>query len=147
MVARQLLGILVVSLAPSRMSVFFGAEEGGLVTCSTEADEREVFSTFRNMYVQEAELTPDSMMLFKVSIDDGAKSKPTWYVGVPHAASFNDVLELFNRKFSGNGAFLLKGGFGVRPMQSAGQVFMKYGYELEFHPKVDITRVAWHQRS
>ena len=41
---------------------------------------------------------------------------------------------------------LKQGGFGVRPQQSAGQVFMKYGYDVEYHPKVDLSRVAWHQR-
>ena len=85
-----------------------------------------------------------------------ARPSPYWHYGPrvrkrgflgPDASSpFAEVLDLFNRKFSGNGAFLLKGGYGIRPQQSAGQIFMKYGYEIEFHPKVDLTRIAWHQR-
>mmetsp|Transcript_16632 Transcript_16632/g.42732 ORF Transcript_16632/g.42732 Transcript_16632/m.42732 type:complete len:131 (-) Transcript_16632:188-580(-) len=126
-------------------AVHFVAEDT-FFTCITEVDDQEVFATFRQKLVPSTEFSDESKMLFKVVVDDGSKSKSVCWVGVPHVTSFSEVLALFNKKFSGNGAFLLKGGFGVQPQQSAGQVFMKYGHELEFHPKVDLTRVAWHQR-
>ena len=85
-------------------------------------------------------------MLFKVTVDNGTKTKSVCWVGAPHVTLLAEMLELLNKKYAGNGAFLIKGGYGIRPQQSVGQVFMKYGYEIEFHPKVDLTRVAWHQR-
>ena len=127
-------------------SVLFSAEDGGIFTSSTELDEREVFAAFRQSFVKSTELTNASKMLFKITVDEGTKTKSVCWLGVPHVTTFAVVLDLLNKKFSGNGAFLLKGGYGIRPQQSAGQIFMKYGYEIEFHPKVDLTRIAWHQR-
>jgi Ubiquitin fold modifier 1 protein len=105
-----------------------------------------VFAAFRQSFVKSTELTNASKMLFKITVDEGTKTKSVCWLGVPHVTTFAVVLDLLNKKFSGNGAFLLKGGYGIRPQQSAGQIFMKYGYEIEFHPKVDLTRIAWHQR-
>ena len=34
-------------------------------------------------------------------------------------------------------------GYGINPNKSAGNVFMQYGIELAFHPKVDFTRLAY----
>ena len=127
-------------------NVVFTAEDGEMFTSLSEADERDVFTSFRQRFVPAADLTDGSKMLFKITIDDGTKSKSVCWLGVPHVTSFADVLALLNKRYAGNGAFLLKGGYGIRPQQSAGQIFMKYGYELEFHPKVDLTRIAWHQR-
>ena len=129
-------------LRPKRAHMF-ESENGGLLMCMTEPDERDIFTYFRNNHGSE-DVTPDTKMLFKVTVEDASKAtKPVCYVAVPHLTSFNDVLDLFNRKFSASGAFLLKGGYGMRPTQSAGQIFMKYGYELDFYPKVDLSRMAY----
>ena len=130
------------------MAISFTAEDGKMFVSQTEADEAEVFTSFRQRFVKSTELTDESMMLFKVSVDDGTKAGGgCCWVGVPQVTLFADVLAMLNKRYSGNGAILLKqGGFGVRPQQSAGQVFMKYGYDIEYHPKVDLSRVAWHQR-
>uniref|UniRef100_A0A7S2MIW8 Ubiquitin-fold modifier 1 n=1 Tax=Haptolina brevifila TaxID=156173 RepID=A0A7S2MIW8_9EUKA len=123
------------------------ATEDGLLTCTTEASERDVFTFFRKNYVPSTELTAESNVLFRVTVEDGTKTtKPVHYIGVAHTTSFDDVLAHFDRKFATSGAFLLKGGYGVRPTQSAGQIFMKFGYDLNYHPKVDLSRVAWAQR-
>jgi hypothetical protein len=125
----------------------FTTEAGGLLLCTAEVDEREAFAAFRQAYVTPEAFDDSSRMLFKVTVDEGiAGRKPVWYVGVAHTAQFSEVLDLFNAKFAGTGAFLLPGGFGVRPAQSAGQVFMKYGHELDFRPKVELSRIAWAQR-
>ena len=52
------------------MNVYFTAEEGGVVTSVTEAEEKEVFNFFRTTYVTSSELTPESMMLFKITVDE-----------------------------------------------------------------------------
>lgn len=129
----------------------FAAEEPGLVFCASEVDEGTAFGEFRKAHGSSGNFTAESKMLFKVTVDEGVhhKGKPVCYVGIAQTQSFADVLALFNRKYAADGkdgAFLLKGGFGVRPAQSAGQVFMKHGYELNFHPRVDLSRLAWSQR-
>ncbi|KAL3905225.1 MAG: hypothetical protein SGPRY_010989 [Prymnesium sp.] len=134
------------------------ASEGELLTCAGgEKEESQVFSSFRKSYGTTASettpspLSPDAKLLFKVTVEEtGApKSKraPILYVGLAHTTSFSHVLALFNKQYSASsdksGAFLLEGGFGVNPNQNAGQVFMKYGYNLTFHTKVELSRVAW----
>ena len=126
-------------------SIVFTQEQDGLLSCTSEAVERDVFATFRNKHVSNAELSDESKLLFKITVEEGAKKSVCW-VGAPHITLFSDVLALLNRKFSGDGVFMFKGGFGIRPHQSAGQVFMKYGHEFEYHPKTDLSRIAWHQR-
>ena len=71
------------------------------------------------------------------------KPRPVQYVGAPNGASFSQVLDLLNRKFSTHGAFLLEGGFGINPNRSAGNIFMTYGHELQFFTKVDFARLAF----
>ncbi|KAL1529962.1 hypothetical protein AB1Y20_000889 [Prymnesium parvum] len=131
--------------------------EGELITCCTDLEDSKVFSAFRGRYGTATSerspgaLPPDAMLLFKVRVEEtGApktKKAPVLFVGAAHSASFSLVLAFFNRQFSvssdKSGAFLLEGGFGVNPNQSAGQVFMKYGHELTFHTKVELSRVAW----
>ena len=125
----------------------FSAEGDDLYYCASASDA-EAEAEFRRRFASPT-FDADSKMLFKVTVDEGAphKGKPVSYVGVPHTRPFSDVLALYNRKHAGDGAFLLKGGFGVRPAQSSGQVFMKYGHELEFHKDVWPHRIAWHQRN
>lgn len=135
----------------------FTAEREGLVICSgQDREEAKVFSEFRTQYGTAvaiggpSELPADAKLLFMVTVEDSSaaksKKKAIVYVGVAHSAPFSDVLTYFNANFGApadNGAFLLEGGFGVNPQQNAGQAFMKYGHQLAFHTKVELSRVAW----
>ena len=97
----------------------FTAESGGLVTCVADSaetrDEKAVFKVFREEFGEDARLLTDqAKVLFKVTVEDGSKTKPVIYTGVAHTAKFSEVLELFNQKYSKGlgqeGAFLLKAG-------------------------------------
>ena len=115
----------------------------GLVYCRGDAvDATQVYDEFRRIHGGDcAKLAEGAKVLFKVSIvaDTGAskKPRPVQYVGAPNETSFSRVLDLLNRKFSTHGAFLLEGGFAINPEQSVGNVFMRFGYEFDYHTKAD----------
>ena len=128
----------------------FSEGEGGLVFCSADGcTEAEVFAEFRARYTDaSSSFGDDSKLLFKVTVDDGhSKTKPLLYAGVAHGARFSEVLALFNQKFckidGQEGAFLVVGGYAIKPTKCAGNVFMAYGNELTFHTKVDFSRLAY----
>lgn len=133
----------------------FKTEARGLVSCSggDYKDEKLVFKEFYKQYGDAIrEMSDEAKLLFKVTVEEdklaAGKAKPMLYVGVPHTAPFSEVLELFNAKFNQKhegqkGAFILDGGFAVNTTKNAGNVFMKYGLELNFHTKVDFSRLAY----
>ena len=123
-----------------------------MVTCAADTpetrDEKLVHKEFREQFGEDvAQLNDQAKVLFKVTVDDGSKSKPIVYVGVAHTGRISEVLDVFNQQYSGaagqEGAFLLKAGYGVNPNKSAGNAFMQYGHELTFHTKVDFARLAY----
>ena len=130
----------------------FAAQSGSVVTCAADTpetrDERLVYKGFRDQFGEDVrKLNDGAKVLFKVTVDDGSKSKPIVYVGVAHTGRMSEVLSVFNQQYSGaagqEGAFLLKAGYGVNPNKSAGNTFMHYGLELTFHTKVDFARLAY----
>ena len=130
----------------------FAARSGSVVTCAADTpetrDEKLVHKGFREQFGEDvAKLNDQAKVLFKVTVDDGSKSKPIVYVGVAHTGRISEVLDVFNQQYSGaagqEGAFLLKAGYGVNPNKSAGNAFMQYGHELTFHTKVDFARLAY----
>ena len=124
----------------------FTAESGGLVTCSGEGRaEKQVFAVFREHYGAGPNDLPleEAKILFKVTVEDGSKVKPLVFAGVPQSRRFQELLDWFDQKFSSQGAFLLKAGYGINPTKAVGTVFMKYGFELTYHAKVDFTRLAY----
>ena len=132
---------------------------GRLVICDQgeSLEERDVYRAFQQEHGCAGQLADDTKVLFKVTVDDGsggAKSKgpkPLVYVGVGQTASLSEAAALFNQRYCDpargqEGAFLLKGGFGVNPdRQIAGRLFMKHGNELTFQTKVDFSRLAFVQ--
>lgn len=117
----------------------FAAQSGSVVTCAADTpetrDEKLVHKGFRDQFGEDvAKLNDQAKVLFKVTVDDGSKSKPIVYVGVAHTGRMSEVLDVFNQQYSGaagqEGAFLLKAGYGVNPNKSAGNAFMQYGLEL-----------------
>lgn len=123
-----------------------------MVTCAADTpetrDEKLVYKGFREQFGEDvAKLNDQAKVLFKVTVDDGSKSKPIVYVGVAHTGRISEVLDVFNQQYSGaagqGGAFLLKAGYGVNPNKSAGNAFMQYGHELTFHTKVEFARLAY----
>ena len=102
----------------------FTAESGSVVTCYADSaetrDERLVFKSFREQFSEDvSQLNNEAKLLFKVTVDDGSKSKPLVYVGVAHTGKMSEVLAVFNQKYSKGlgheGAFLLKAGYGINP--------------------------------
>ena len=130
----------------------FAARSGSVVVCAADTpetrDDKLVHKGFRDQFGEDvAKLNDQAKVLFKVTVDDGSKSKPIVYVGVAHTGRMSEVLDVFNQQYSGaagqEGAFLLKAGYGVNPNKSAGNAFMQYGLELTFHTKVDFARLAY----
>lgn len=124
----------------------FTSESGGLILCSGEGrEEKKVFAAFREQFGAGPNNLPleDAKILFKVTVEDGSKVKPIFFAGVPQDRKLQELLDLFNTKYGSQGAFLLKAGYGISPSKMIGSVFMKYGLELTFHAKVDMTRIAY----
>jgi hypothetical protein len=135
--------------APDPKPSKFTGENSNLVICSPEgASEAAIFAQFREQFGDAAmELADDSKLLLKVSVDDGSKTRPVLYAGVAHSVRFSEVIDLFNQRFckgeGQEGAFLLSGGYAIKPNQSTGNVFMLHGHALTFHTKVDFSRLAY----
>ena len=130
----------------------FAAESGSVVTCAADSaetrDEKLVFKSFREQYGDDiGQLNDEAKVLFKVTVDDGSKTKALVYAGVAHTGKMSEMLAVFNQKYSKapgqEGAFLLKAGYGINPNKSGGNVLMHYGLELTFHTKVDFARLAY----
>ena len=142
-------------------SVRFTNEGDGVVMCQPgSATDTIVYAHFREAYEisSSKEFSDDSRLLFKITVDSNEPSKkqqakPVVFVGVPHTASFSHALSLCNRTFcrtstdatgeNSQGAFMLEGGFGINANRPAGNIFMAYGNELQFHTKVDFSRLAF----
>ena len=98
-------------------------------------------------------------LMFEVEIDayqsrsskrDASKQKRRIFVSTKDKTEFTQVLKdlaPYTHADASTSVFMTDDKYGIRPKQTAGSVFLKYGNKLTLMTGVHLSKVSWHRRS
>mmetsp|Transcript_17913 Transcript_17913/g.22071 ORF Transcript_17913/g.22071 Transcript_17913/m.22071 type:complete len:142 (+) Transcript_17913:425-850(+) len=111
----------------------------------------EVLESFR-VLVDSGVFPEQDFLLFKVKLKHHKKkgAKQQLYMTCRDNDTFESILEFASPHVDAKpetSVFMTDDSFGIRPKQSAGNIFMKYGDDIELHTGVHLNQIGWHAKN